>query len=106
MEPMTRSGRGAFRMGLYFFTANLINPFISKQDRLLKGLFTYLIPLIPLMAAWDGLISIVRMYTKEDFKALTANIDAPYEWEFRQVSGGLDSVVSIFMGKPVPGNQS
>lgn len=100
LEPMTRSGRGAFRMGVFFFAANLVNPFISKRDRLLKILFTYALPLIPLMAAWDGLISIVRMYTREDFEALTAQIDTPFEWEFRQVSGGWDSTVSIFMGKP------
>lgn len=100
MEPMTRRGRGAFRMGVYFFAANLVNPFLSKEDKLLKGLFTYVLPAIPLMAAWDGLVSIVRMYTRQDFADLTANIDAPFDWEFRQVTGGFDSTVSIFMGRP------
>lgn len=97
---MTRSGKGAFRMGVYFFAANLMNPFLSNQDRLAKGVFTYLLPVIPLMAAWDGLVSIVRMYTRKDFKALTDGIDAPFDWEFRQVHGGWDSTVSIFMGWP------
>lgn len=100
MEPMTRHGRGALRMGVFFVAANIVNPFISKQDRLLKGLFTYLVPLIPLMAAWDGLVSIVRMYTREDFEALTADIDAPYAWEFRKVTGPWDSTMCIFMGRP------
>jgi hypothetical protein len=102
LEPMTRTGKGAIRMGLYFFAANAINPLISKKNRLAKGLFTYVIPLIPAMAAWDGLVSILRMYTKEDFAALTDSIDVPYDWEFRQVSGGLDNTVTIFMGRPRP----
>lgn len=100
MEPMNRHGRGALRMGVFFVAANMINPFISKQDRLLKALFTFLVPAIPLMAAWDGLVSVVRMYTREDFAALTANIDAPYQWEFRQVNGGWGSTMCIFMGRP------
>ncbi|MDX1692338.1 MAG: hypothetical protein R3208_01160 [Ketobacteraceae bacterium] len=104
LEPMTRSGKGAFRMGFYFILANAANPFLSKQDRLAKGVFTYMIPLIPAMAAWDGLASILRMYTRKDFERLTADIDVPFEWEFRQVSGGLDNTVSIFMGRPVSGS--
>ncbi|MDF1821545.1 MAG: hypothetical protein P1U64_08230 [Alcanivoracaceae bacterium] len=100
MEPMTRKGRGALHMGVYFVAANFLNPFLSKQDRLLKALFTYLIPLIPLMATWDGLVSIVRMYTREDFEALVEGIDTDFHWEFRQVTSGLDSTVSIYMGWP------
>ena len=55
---------------------------------------------IPLMAAWDGLVSIVRMYTREDFEAMTAEIEVPYEWQFRQVAGPWDSTMCIFMGRP------
>lgn len=100
LEPMTRQGKGAMRMGFYFVLANAINPFVSKKNRVAKGVFTYVIPLIPAMAAWDGLVSILRMYTKEDFATLTESIDVPYEWEFRHVSGGLDNTVTIFMGRP------
>ncbi len=100
LEPMTRSGRGAMRLGVYFVAANLLNPFLSGQDRVLKGLFTYVLPLIPLMAAWDGLVSILRMYTRKDFDALVAGFDEAFTWEFRQISAGWGSTVAVFMGRP------
>jgi hypothetical protein len=78
----------------------MTNPFLSKQDRLLKAMFTYLIPLIPLMAIWDGVVSIMRMYTEEELTALTSSIDIQFQWEFQKISVGWGNKMSVFIGKP------
>lgn len=45
-------------------------------------LLTYLIPVIPIVYAWDGQASIMRTYTKEDIKALLEHgKNDSYVWE-------------------------
>lgn len=45
-------------------------------------IFTYLIPIIPLVYAWDGQASIMRTYTFEDIDGLIdERNDASYTWE-------------------------
>lgn len=55
------------------FTARLSTvPFESLVSRLARVLFTYLIPLIPLISLWDG----------DELKRMTESIDAKdYTWE-------------------------
>lgn len=45
-------------------------------------LFTYLIPVVPLCYAWDGQVSIVRMYTMKDLHVLLEGLDTTdYNWQ-------------------------
>jgi hypothetical protein len=45
--------------------------------------FTYLIPVIPLIAFWDGLVSQLRTYSLPELQALTANFNSPdFVWEY------------------------
>ena len=44
--------------------------------------FTYLIPLMPLIVFWDGIVSMLRIYSPEEMRILTADLHAPdYVWE-------------------------
>ncbi len=44
-------------------------------------LFTYIIPIIPLVYAWDGQASLMRTYTLEDVRKLIINTnDKEYHW--------------------------
>jgi hypothetical protein len=55
--------------------------------------FTYLIPLVPLILLWDGMVSILRVYSPEQMKKLTEDLRAPdYTWE----TGGIQV-------RPIPG---
>ena len=58
----------------------LITPFIKpfKWSRLI---FTYLIPLLPFFIYWDGLVSILRMYSISDLDRLTKSFKNNYTWE-------------------------
>lgn len=57
----------------------LLTPLI-KPFRWGRLLFTYLIPIVPLMVAWDGLVSVIRLYSIDDLREMTANLDG-LEWE-------------------------
>lgn len=47
----------------------MIRPF--RWGRLL---FTYLIPIVPLMVAWDGVVSVIRLYSISDLKGMTSSL--------------------------------
>ena len=65
--------------------------------------FTYLIPLMPLIVFWDGIVSMLRIYSPEQMKDLTHNLQAPdYAWEIsriqvRGIAGGLPYLI----GRPI-----
>jgi len=40
-------------------------------------LWTYLLPVIPLVAVWDGLVSCLRTYSPDELKVLTASWTSP-----------------------------
>ncbi len=45
-------------------------------------LFTYLIPIIPLMFCWDNVVSGLRAYTVEELKDMVSDMnDASYSWD-------------------------
>ena len=53
--------------------------------------FIYLIPIVPLYIVWDGIASILRMYSKNELKELVSsleNVDS-YEWEIGKTSGQM-----------------
>lgn len=64
--------------------------------------FTYVVPLIPLTMAWDGLASQLRSYTGTDFELLTEGLrDETYEWKAGRVSASGKPAVTFLMGLPV-----
>jgi hypothetical protein len=69
--------------------ASLVIPFLvlllTPSVRPLSGFqlfFTYLMPAIPLLAFWDGLVSNLRTYSMAELLELTSGFDVPtYRWE-------------------------
>jgi len=104
LEPMTRNFRSFLKLASFYLLAMLINPFLSRKDRLLKAVFTYLIPLIPFMGLWDGVVSTMRVYTEEELMALTSTIDAKYQWRFEKIRVGWNGKISAFFGMPRQAN--
>lgn len=53
-------------------------PFVVKLKHLpIAVLFTYIIPLFPLMVFWDGLVSCRRAYGKKFFEQVVKDVQAP-----------------------------
>jgi hypothetical protein len=80
-ENFGRSLRDVVGPALVGVPALLANPLLTGQDRLLKALCTWLIPVAPLAFAWDGVVSSVRVYTPEELRAMTERVPG-VEWTF------------------------
>ena len=45
-------------------------------------LFTYLIPVLPLMVFWDGLVSMLRIHSEAHLREFVGDLEAPdYVWK-------------------------
>jgi hypothetical protein len=42
---------------------------------------TYLVPVVPLLVLWDGVVSCLRSYRPAELRALAAGLDEGYTWE-------------------------
>ena len=100
LEPMNRRLMSVLKLGFFFFLSIMLNPIFSKRKRLLKVMFTYPIPLIPLMGIWDGGISVMRVYSEKELMALTSIIDADFQWKFHNIPVAWGGSISVFIGKP------
>ena len=64
-----------------FIMALVLTPF-SRPITLRQIILTYLIPIIPLVFAWDGQASYARMYSMDDINELLSRLEeADYKWE-------------------------
>jgi len=83
------------------FLVLLLTPFI-RPLRLWRLLLTYVLPLSPLLIAWDAVVSTLRSYTEAELWQLTGSLSgAPYVW--KQGSGRhLTMEVTWLIGYPAP----
>ena len=90
---------------LHSFIFIAVTPFI-KPFRLSRLFLTYIIPLVPVMTIWDGLVSILRMYTPKDMLEMANSINAcnwqaeNYEWKAGQIKGKFGNVMMYMTGYP------
>jgi hypothetical protein len=93
---------GVASMSLVPFNVLAFMPFV-RPFRWTNLLLTYLIPLIPLIVFWDGVVSMLRIYSPQQMKELTEDLQAAdYAWEIgrihaRRIPGGMPYAI----GKPV-----
>jgi hypothetical protein len=68
------------------FLVPLVRPF-----RLSRVLLTYLVPLIPMLVAWDGTVSALRAYTPDELLALARAVPGgeAYAWDAGVVGSAL-----------------
>lgn len=66
--------------------SHLVVPFFAKKFSFSKFLFTTIIPIVPFMVAFDGLVSALRSYKKEEIIAmLPANWQDDFEVEYKEL---------------------
>lgn len=65
-------------------------------------LWTYLIPLLPLIALFDGLVSCLRTYSVEELRDLAARLDAnDYHWDIGTVKSTMGPIpITYLIGVP------
>lgn len=72
-------------------------PLFTKPVKLSRFFYTYIIPLIPLFALFDGIVSMLRMYTPEELLEMAKEVEPErYEWKAGKVKHfGLAYVVYL-----------
>ncbi len=84
---------------IVFLTVFLLTPFIRPLTWQ-QLVFTYLIPVLPLLIAWDGTISNMRTYTENDLNNLLDPIrNDDYTWDIAKVKQAGVSKIYI-LGYP------
>lgn len=80
----------------------LITPAI-RPFRWTRLLWTYLIPIVPLVVLFDGVVSCLRTYTVAELEEFTAESSANgYEWEIGEARAkGMLVPVTYLIGCPI-----
>lgn len=99
LEPCSRNLICLFPLIVHGIIPVLTNPFKSKKNRLLKGVFTYLIPVIPVLQLWDGIISVLREYSEKDLMDMVEAFDG-YDWNYYRLPVAPGGAVTVFTGVP------
>ena len=105
-EGFTRNPLGILPMGPYLLPSLLLNPILCGQDRLVKAFFTYVLPLIPLLSMWDGMVSTMRVYNESEFLGMAEPLADDYVWDYREVPYPLGGKAVVFTGIPQERTQS
>ena len=64
-------------------------------------LWTYLLPVVPLVALWDGFVSVLRSYTPEELTALVDSIeDGGFRWQVGRAPSVWPCRVTYLVGTP------
>ncbi len=77
-------------------TTPFIRPF--KPGRII---FTYLIPVVPLVTLWDGVVSSLRTYSVQEMNGLIAQLHRKddFEWETGSIKSGPGNILYL-LGYP------
>jgi hypothetical protein len=77
----------------------VVTPFIGPF-RWSRLLWTYLIPVIPVVLWFDSIVSVLRVYSVEDLSNLTIGLNS-YRWDIGRVrSRRLPITVTYLVGVP------
>lgn len=102
-EITARSASAILWMLATPFLALLFTPFISPF-RWSRLVWTYFVPIVPLIALFDGLVSCFRTYTPAELRLLISKLSMPegYQWDIgeKRTKLGLLPIVYL-LGYPV-----
>jgi hypothetical protein len=98
-------GNRSFWMVLLIIVAHpvllfLYTPFF-KPFRISRLVFTYLIPIIPVCTIWDGVVSILRLYSPDEMLQIAKGTDnGQYSWISGKVRNKFGMSIAYLVGQP------
>ena len=100
-EAGSRSALGVAAMILVPLYVLALMPFV-RPFRWQYLIFTYLIPAIPLMIFWDGVVSMLRIYSPAELRELTCDLQRPsYTWDIGHIRvRGVVGRLPYLIGRP------
>ncbi len=99
-EAQQRNLKSIIPMLLSPISVLLMTPFI-RPFRISRLLFTYFVPILPILILWDGIISVLRTYTVDELNQMVSklnNVDY-FSWEIN-VSKGKPNEILYVLGIP------
>jgi len=103
-EMARRSPRPIFMICLIPFLAVFLAPGM-RPFRWSRLLWTWLIPVVPFVLFYDGIVSCLRAYSRRELEELVAPLKAQgYEWEIGEERSGF-LPVTYLLGYPVTSPQ-
>jgi hypothetical protein len=114
IEDAVRKNEG---IGVFEFTARSLLPMIymfvmspigalllapfAKPFRWSRVLLTYVIPILPLCTLFDGFVSCLRTYSKDELQALVDSLpNNTYHWEIGEIKARKFSPLTYLIGYP------
>lgn len=100
-EVTSRTASAIAMMFLWFLTPFLFTPAI-RPFRWSRLLYTYVLPIIPLVLLFDGLVSCLRTYQPGELRELIDGLAAPeYRWETGEQAGTFGGLpITYLIGYP------
>mmetsp|Transcript_10681 Transcript_10681/g.14633 ORF Transcript_10681/g.14633 Transcript_10681/m.14633 type:complete len:271 (-) Transcript_10681:158-970(-) len=109
-ETCERSIINILTFPLYFWILMfIIAPFIRPRFHLGRLFFTWIIPIVPFILTWDGIVSCLRTYTPDEMMKLIRNVKGHenYEWEAKVQTRFFPNPNLVYMyGYPKKNKQS
>jgi len=95
-EAQERNIKSALFMLLSPLNVLFMTPFI-KPFKLRRIVFTYLIPILPILVCWDGFVSVLRTYSIKEMNTLISNLDNKdsFEWKLGKVKSGPSKITYL-----------
>ena len=81
-----------------FFELFIITPKI-RPIRFGRFLYTYFIPLVPLINLWDGIVSCIRVYSKDELMEMVVNNHENYDWDIGTIKVDKEEI-NYLIGVP------
>jgi hypothetical protein len=103
-ESFPRGILRIFSMLHLLLPAVLFNPWITKKHQFKKILFTYFIPVIPILGLWDGLVSTLRIHSEKEMMEMVqthhneSNVD--FDWTYQEIKFRPFGRATYFYGIP------
>ena len=77
----------------------LVTPFI-RPFRWSRLFWTYVLPVVPIVLLWDSVVSVLRVYSVQELRELTAGLDG-YQWDIGTLRGRpLPIPITYLIGVP------
>jgi hypothetical protein len=100
-EVTSRTASAVAMMFLWFLTPFVFTPAI-RPFRWSRLLYTYVLPIIPLVLLFDGLVSCLRTYQPRELRELIDGLAASkYRWETGEQAGTFGGLrITYLIGYP------
>ena len=101
-EITRRSPSGIALMFPWAFMPFVFTPLI-RPFRWSRLFWTYLVPIIPLVLLFDGVVSCLRTYRTQELREMVKKLTgSQYEWEVGEQAGGLGRApITYLIGHPI-----